>query len=342
MAVMIPARPGSVLVTGGAGYIGTNVMLALLAAGWPVLVLDDFSTGRRRAVHRLCTVVTGNVADTALVRRLLAVHDVVGVIHLAASIVVPESVRRPLAYYANNTIASHALLEACVEHGVPAFIFSSTAAVYGMPERSPVDETMPPRPLNPYGSSKLMVEQMLADVDRACDLPHVILRYFNVAGADPQLRAGQNARNSTHLIKVACETALGLRPAMTIFGEDYPTPDGTCVRDFVHVSDLAAAHVAALDHLLRGGASITLNCGYGRGYSVREVIAAVERAAGVHVPVKSGPRRAGDSPSIVAAADRIRVTLAWQPRYADLDTIVRHALAWERLQLTTNAVPQPA
>ena len=327
----VRGRPGSIVVTGGAGYIGSHVALALLGAGWPVVILDDLSTGRLRPMHDLCQVVIGDVGDRGLVRAVLEAHDVIGVVHMAGSIVVPESVRRPLGYYGNNTIASHSLIRACVEHGIGAFVFSSTAAVYGQVEVSPVPEDAPTRPASPYGASKLMVEQMLRDAGHACDLPYAVLRYFNVAGADPLFRCGQNPGGSTHLLKVACEVALGERPALPVYGTDWPTRDGTCVRDFIHVSDLAAAHALALDYLLAGGRSTTLNCGYGRGYSVREVVAAVGRVAGRPLPTADSPRRPGDAGDVVAANERLRATLGWEPRHAEIDTVVRHALAWERL-----------
>jgi UDP-glucose 4-epimerase len=335
-----PARPGSILVTGGAGYIGSHVVLALLAAGWPVVVLDNLTTGGLRGLHGQCTVAIGEAGDRGLVRRLLTEHDVAGVVHLAGSIVVPDSVRRPLGYYANNTLVSHSLIQACVEHGFGAFVFSSTAAVYGAVGRSPVDEEAPARPCSPFGTSKLMVEQMLRDAGEAYDLPHAILRYFNVGGADPLGRCGQGRAGgggdgggpggATHLLKVACEAALGRRPFLPVFGTDWPTRDGTCVRDFVHVSDLASAHAAALDHLFGGGESVTLNCGCGRGHSVREVAAAVGRVSGRTLDLAPAPRRAGDPPEVVACPERMRRTLGWRPRHLDLDTIVGHALAWER------------
>jgi UDP-glucose 4-epimerase len=281
--------------------------------------------------------VVGDVGDATLVRGVLERYRVTAVVHLAASIIAPDSLRRPLAYYRNNTAASFVLLEACAEHGTAAFVFSSTAAVYGNPPASPVDETAPTSPINPYGASKLMVERALADVGRATGFPYLALRYFNVAGADPDLRAGQAPGGASHLIRVACDTALGRRDRIPVYGTDYPTRDGTCVRDFVHVSDLAAAHVAALDHLLAGRPSAVLNCGYGRGFSVREVIAAVERASGRRLRVELAPRRAGDATEVVADNRRLRELLAWRPHLADLDLIVRHALAWERQLLPAAA-----
>ncbi|MCS7268764.1 MAG: UDP-glucose 4-epimerase GalE [Geminicoccaceae bacterium] len=323
-------RAGSVLVTGGAGYVGAHVVLALREAGWPVVVLDDLSTGRLLPLHRDCSVVLGGVGDRDLVRETLARYDVQAVVHLAASILVPESVRHPLAYYRNDVAVGLALLEACVAHGVAAFVFSSTAAVYGVPERSPVDEEAPTRPINPYGWSKLMFERVLRDAAAAHDLPFVILRYFNVAGADPELRAGPLPDGPTHLVRVALEAALGLRPFVPVFGVDYPTRDGTCVRDYVHVSDVATAHRLALDYLLGGGAGAVLNCGYSRGHTVREVVAAVERVTGRSVPTRVAPRRPGDPPEVVADARRIRDVLGWEPRWTELDAMVAHAFAWMR------------
>jgi len=323
-------RP-TVLVTGGAGYIGSHVVLALLDAGWPVVVLDDLSTGRRETLAgRDVRLVVGDVGDGELLRDLLAGQRIRAVVHLAGAIRVPESIRKPLLYSRKNTVNSVALIEACVAADVAAFVFSSTAAVYGTPERNPVTEDAPTRPLSPYGRTKLMVEHMLADVDAAHRLPYVALRYFNVAGADPAGRAGPAAQNATSLLKVACELAVGHRSKMTIFGDDYPTPDGTCIRDFVHVSDLASAHVHALDYLLGGGASRVLNCGYGRGYSVREVVDTVRRLHGRPFAVEHGARRPGDAAEVVAGADLIREVLRWQPRYADLERIVADALAFEQ------------
>ena len=321
---------GSVLVAGGAGYLGSHVVLALAEAGWPVAVIDDLSPGRRAAVPDGVPLVRGDIADRRLVGDALRRFDVTAVLHFAGSIVVPDSVRRPLDYYANNTLASHALLRACVDAGVRAVVFSSTAAVYGEPDAVPVDEDAPTRPVNPYGRSKLMTEWMLRDVDAAHGLRHVTLRYFNVAGADPRARTGLATPGATHLVKVACEVALGRRPALQVFGTDYPTPDGTCVRDYIHVTDLAVAHVEALRHLLAGGPSLTLNCGYGRGFSVREVVAAVERRIGRPLAVEFAPRRPGDATQVIAATDRIAGQLGWRPALDDLDTIIAHALAWER------------
>jgi UDP-glucose 4-epimerase len=326
----------TVLVTGGAGYIGSHMVLALLEAGERVVVLDNLSTGFGWAVPAGAPLVTGETGDEALVARIIAEHEVDAVIHFAASIVVPDSVSDPLGYYRNNTANSRALMECAVKGGVRRFIFSSTAAVYGNPERVPVAEDAPTVPMSPYGSSKLMTEIMLRDAGRAHGLGHVILRYFNVAGADPQLRTGQSTRVATHLIKVAAETALGLRPKMDVFGTDYPTPDGTCIRDYIHVSDLVRAHSDALRHLRAGGASLTLNCGYGHGFSVLEVIDAVKRVSGVDFRVDVAPPRPGDPAQVVAAADRARTLLGWQPRLDDLSTIVAHALAWQKKLINRN------
>ncbi|MFL9825367.1 UDP-glucose 4-epimerase GalE [Rhodoplanes sp. SY1] len=320
----------SVLVTGGAGYIGSHMVHALVDAGERVVVLDNFSTGFRAAVPEAATVVTGDTGDAALVSRLIAEHGVESIIHFAASIVVPESVAEPLKYYRNNTANTRSMIQCAVDGGVRHFIFSSTAAVYGNPAQVPVAEDATLAPMSPYGSSKLMSEIMLRDATLAHGLGHVILRYFNVAGADPQMRTGQSTKNATHLIKVAVETALGLREKIDVFGTDYPTPDGTCVRDYIHVSDLVAAHADALRHLRAGGPSETLNCGYGRGFSVLDVIETVKKVAGVDFRVDRAPRRPGDPAVIVAASDRAREILDWQPRHDDLKTIVRHALDWQR------------
>jgi UDP-glucose 4-epimerase len=319
----------TILVTGGAGYIGSHVVRQLREAGESVVVLDDLSTGFREAVLD-ATLVVGQVGDEALVERVLAEHAVGTVMHFAARTIVPESVADPLRYYGNNTAQTRSLLERCVKAGVRHFVFSSTAAVYGIPGDGRVREDSPTQPINPYGSSKLMSEWMLRDLDAIGALRHVVLRYFNVAGSDPQARIGQSTKNATLLFKVACEVALGRRAQLSVFGSDYPTPDGTGVRDYIHVEDLAAAHLQALHYLRRGGASTTLNCGYGHGYSVREVIAAVERAHGAPLAVVEQPRRAGDPPSLVADASRAGEVLGWSPRYDDIDVIARTALAWER------------
>jgi UDP-glucose 4-epimerase len=320
----------AVLVTGGAGYIGSHMVHALLDAGERVVVLDNLSTGFDWAVAAAAPLVVGSSGDQALVGKIIRDHDVDTIIHFAASIVVPDSVRDPLGYYRNNTVNSRALIECAIEHGVRHFIFSSTAAVYGNPVEIPVREEAPTVPISPYGWSKLMTEIMLRDASHAHGLSHVILRYFNVAGADPQGRTGQSTAGATHLIKVAVETALGLREELNVFGTDYPTPDGTCIRDYIHVSDLVLAHRAALRALRSGAPSTTLNCGYGHGYSVREVIDTVKRVSGVDFTVNHAPRREGDAAMVVADTAQIRQTLAWQPQYDDLATIVRDALAWER------------
>ena len=320
-----------VLVTGGAGYIGSHAVLALRDAGWSVAVIDDLSNGTREVVPGDVPFFEGSVADRALVGRILAERTIGAVMHFAGSIVVPESVEKPLDYYANNTLASHALLTGAVAAGVKHFLFSSTAAVYGAPERVPIEEGDPKLPINPYGASKLMTERMLEDASAAHPLNYGALRYFNVAGADPQGRAGQSGKGSTHLIKVAVEAAVGKRDHVDVFGTDYPTSDGTCIRDYIHVSDLAAAHVAALERLIeRPGGNLVLNCGYGQGLSVLEVLDAVDRANGEPLRRQIGPRRAGDPPQLVAANRALLETLAWRPAYADIDTIVGHALAWER------------
>lgn len=319
----------SVLVTGGAGYIGSHMANELLDAGERVVILDNLSTGLSWAVPQAATFVKGDVSDQGLVEALLRQHEITSIIHFAASIVVPDSVTDPLGYYFNNTVKTRALIESAVRCGVEHFIFSSTAAVYGMTGDAPVSETATLNPMSPYGSSKLMSEIILRDVSNAFPMRHVALRYFNVAGADPKGRTGQSTPRATHLIKVAAETALGKRASMSVFGTDYETPDGTCLRDYIHVTDLVGAHVAALAHLRQGGASDVFNCGYGRGFSVLEVIDAVKRMSGRDFKVDLAPRRPGDPACIVAGSDKIRRTLGWTPRYADLDTIVAHALAWE-------------
>lgn len=319
----------TILVTGGAGYIGSHMVLELLDSGENVVVLDNLSTGFRWAVPANATLVVGDIGDQELVRSIVRKHGVKSIIHFAGSIVVPESVVDPLGYYHNNTVKSRALMEVAVEMGIENFIFSSTAAVYGMPAEIPVREDALPAPMSPYGSSKLMTEIMLADTARAHNFRYVALRYFNVAGADPKGRSGQSTPNATHLIKVACETALGKRPYMEVFGTDYPTADGTCVRDYIHVTDLVRAHVAALRHLRDGGASDVFNCGYSKGFSVLEVIEAVKRTSGADFEVRLSPRRAGDPAAIVAASDKIRMRLGWRPEFDNLETITLQALAWE-------------
>jgi UDP-glucose 4-epimerase len=328
----------TVLVTGGAGYIGSHMVLALLDAGEDVVVLDNLSTGFEWVLPPEVPLVIGDMGDQDLVERTLREHRIEAIAHFAAKIVVPESVADPLGYYLNNTVKSRALIEAAVKGGVKHFIFSSTAAVYGEPTTIPVPEDLPLDPVSPYGRSKLMTEWMLQDTARAHDLRYVILRYFNVAGADPRGRSGQSTANATHLIKVAAQTALGDRPRMEVFGTDYPTKDGSCVRDYIQVSDLADAHVVALKHLRGGGESLTLNCGYGQGYSVLEVIDVVKKVSGVDFPVVLSPRRPGDPAAIVARADRIRAELGWQPRHDNLREIVSQALTWERSLKTRNLV----
>ncbi len=320
-----------VLVTGGAGYIGSHAVLALKDAGRKVAVIDNLSTGFRFAVPDDVPLYQGDIADQDLLARIFAEQGIGAIMHFAGSIIVPESVEQPLAYYHNNTVKSRALLEAAVEGGVKHFIFSSTAATYGVPEVSPVTEDTPKQPINPYGWSKLMTEQMLADTSSAYPVNHCALRYFNVAGADPQGRTGQSTAGATHLIKVAVEAALGKRESVAVFGTDFDTPDGTGVRDYIHVSDLAAAHVLALDALIeQPKRSLTMNCGYGRGFSVLEVLDAVDRVTNQKIERVMSPRRAGDPASLISDPSRIRATLPWQPQHADLDTIIAHALQWER------------
>ena len=320
----------SVLVTGGAGYIGGHMMLALRDAGENVVVLDDLSTGIRAAVPADVPLVVGDFGDQALVARVIGEHGVTAIAHFAAKIVVPDSVADPLGYYLNNTAKARALLECAVKADIRHFIFSSTAAVYGETDVVPVTEEAVLNPVSPYGRSKLMVEWMLQDTARAHDLRYVVLRYFNVAGADPHGRLGQSTPNATHLIKVAVQAALGRRPHLDVFGTDYPTRDGTCIRDYIQVSDLVDAHLQALNYLRAGGDSLTCNCGYGRGFSVLEVIDVVKKVSGVDFPVRLTSRRAGDPAVIVAGADRIRAKLGWAPRHDDLEGIVHQALEWER------------
>ncbi|MBI1386439.1 MAG: UDP-glucose 4-epimerase GalE [Rhizobiales bacterium] len=321
-----------VLVTGGAGYIASHMTLALLDAGEEVVVLDDLSTGVRANVPEdRVRLVVGDVGDEPLVSHIVKEHAIDAVLHFAGSVVVPDSLRDPLGYYRNNTCNTRSLAAAAIAAGVRHMVFSSTAAVYGLPTApGPVNESTPAAPISPYGTSKLMSEMMLRDAASAHDFSFIALRYFNVAGADPLGRTGQSTPNATHLLKVACEAALGRRPGLQVFGTDYPTRDGTGVRDYIHVTDLVSAHLAALDHLRAGGASDIMNCGYGRGFSVLEVLDAVRRVAGRDLTVEYGPRRAGDPVELVADASRIRDRLAWRSRLDDLDTIVAHALAWEQ------------
>jgi UDP-glucose 4-epimerase len=325
-----------ILVTGGAGYIGSHVVLQLVAAGEDVVVLDDLSTGFADAVIG-AELVIGNVGDTTRVKRLLRERSVDTVMHFAARTIVPESVADPLRYYGNNTCATRNLLACCAQAGVRHIVFSSTAAVYGMPPGGRAREDTAPAPINPYGSSKLMSEWMLRDLAIAGGPSYVALRYFNVAGSDPECRIGQSTAQATLLTKVACEVAVGRREHVLIFGTDYDTADGTCVRDYIHVDDLARAHLDALRYLRAGGAPVTLNCGYGHGYSVREVLAAVARANGAPIATVEHARRPGDPPVLIADAGRIRDVLGWRPRCDDLDFIVSTALAWER---TLAAGPQ--
>jgi UDP-glucose 4-epimerase len=319
----------TVLVTGGAGYIGSHMVYALVEAGEPVVVIDNLSTGFATSVPPGVPLLVGDAGDEALVSGAIAEHGVESVIHFAGSVVVPDSMRDPLGYYRNNTMTTRSLLNAVVKCGVERFIFSSTAAVYGNPDQVPVPETAPTRPLSPYGSSKLMTEIMLHDVAMAHGMSYVVLRYFNVAGADPHARIGLATVGATHLLKIAVEAATGQRAKIDVYGTDYPTPDGSCIRDFIHVSDLAQAHRAALSYLRGGGKSVTLNCGYGRGYSVLETIEAVRSVSGRHFAVQYAARRPGDIMTMVADTRRIRSALEWTPQYDDLATIATHALAWE-------------
>jgi UDP-glucose 4-epimerase len=319
----------SVLVTGGAGYIGSHVVRQLVARGERVVVLDNLSTGFRSAVLD-APLVLGDTADSERVMQVIGEYRVDTVLHFAAHTIVPESVADPLKYYRNNTCATRNLLDCCQRAGVRRFVFSSTAAVYGIPADGLAREDSPTQPINPYGTSKLMSEWMLRDLAAASSMRYVVLRYFNVAGSDPGGRIGHTSPQATLLVKVACQQAVGVRPSISIFGTDYPTPDGTGVRDYIHVEDLADAHLCALDYLQDGGESTTFNCGYGHGYSVREVLATVERVHGAPLVVVEGPRRAGDPPSLVAHADRVRSILGWTPRYDDLEVIVRTQLDWER------------
>ena len=326
--------PKGILVTGGAGYIGSHVVRQLGEQGHRLVILDNLSTGFKESVLH-GELVVGNTGDRELVTKILREHNIKAVIHFAAHIVVPESVSDPLKYYGNNTCNTRNLLQCCAETGVEHFIFSSTAAVYGIPKVSHANEEVPLAPINPYGTSKLMSEWMLRDLAAVNKMRYIILRYFNVAGADPETRIGQSTRDATHLIKVASEAAAGIRDHVAIFGTDYPTPDGTCIRDYIHVEDLADAHIKALGYLQNNGVSTILNCGYGHGYSVRQVLEAVERVSGKSLDIREEPRRAGDPPELVADAARIRKTLGWKPRYNDLDFIVKTALAWEKkLKLT--------
>ena len=326
----------AVLITGGAGYIGSHMVLNQTDAGEKVVVLDNLTTGFDWAIDGRAIFESGNAGDIDLVRRLIDKHEITEIVHFAGSIVVPESVVDPLKYYANNTATSRNLIEAAVKSGVKHFIFSSTAAVYGMTGLAPVVETTPLHPMSPYGRSKLMTEWMLEDVATAHPMTYGVLRYFNVAGADPQKRSGQSTPQATHLIKVACQTALGQREKMDIFGTDYDTPDGTCVRDYIHVTDLIAAHALLLKHLRNGGESTTLNCAYGQGYSVRQVVDTVRRVSGIDIRADEGPRRLGDPASITATGEKVRSLLGWVPQHDDLTEIVESAYAWERHLMLRN------
>ncbi|GAA0569472.1 UDP-glucose 4-epimerase GalE [Rhizomicrobium electricum] len=320
----------NVLVTGGAGFIGSHMTYALLDRGDEVTVLDNLATGVRSLVAQQADFIEGDVADAGLVRDILRGRKIDAVIHFAGSVVVPESVADPLKYYGNNTAATRDLLEACIAERIGRFVFSSTAAVYGMPDETIVTEETPTAPINPYGRSKLMTEWMLRDIAKAHPFRFVALRYFNVAGADPAGRTGQSTPRATHLIKRACQAALGRAPALDIFGTDFSTPDGTGVRDYIHISDLIAAHLKALDALANGAESDVYNCGYGRGLSVREIVQAVERVAGIKVPTREGPRRPGDPAMLVADSGKLKRTLGWTPQHGDIDEIVKSAFEWER------------
>ena len=325
-----------VLVTGGAGYIGSHAVLALRDAGRRVAVIDDLSNGSRAVVPDGVPFFQGSIAERVLLDSIIDELGIGAIMHFAGSIVVSESVEKPLKYYANNTLASHSLISAAVDAGVEHILFSSTAAVYGAPEHVPILEEDPKLPINPYGASKLMTERMLEDASAACSFNYGALRYFNVAGADPQGRAGQIGKGSTHLVKVAVEAALGKRDHVAVYGDDYPTSDGTCIRDYIHVSDLAAAHVAALDWLIgHPGENLVINCGYGKGLSVLEVLDAVDRASGTAVKRVIESRRAGDPPALIAANEKLLGALDWRPAYADIDRIVGDALAWEKKLLAS-------
>jgi UDP-glucose 4-epimerase len=332
----------TVLVTGGAGYIGGHMVLALLDAGEEVVVLDDLSTGFRWAVPEAAKFIIGDVGDAALVDDILASHKIDAIAHFAAKIVVPESTAEPLHYYLDNTVKARTLIDCGVRGKIKHFIFSSTAAVYGEPPVSEVDETVPLAPINPYGRSKLMAEWMLEDAAKAHDLKFAILRYFNVAGADPDRRLGQSTPHATHLIKVAVQAALGIRSGLEVFGTNYPTADGSCIRDYIQVSDLVAAHLMALAYLRKGGESLTCNCGYGRGVSVLEVVDAVKQVSGADFKVWISGRRPGDPASLVAGTKRIRAVLGWTPKYDDLPTIISQALEWERRLHYKSVTGQPA
>jgi len=328
---MSTSASATILVTGGAGYIGSHAVLALDAAGYRVIVIDNLSTGFRWAVPAHIEFHQGDIADRGLIDTIMTRNTIGAVMHFAGSIIVPESVADPLKYYRNNTANSRDLIEAAVAHNIGCFVFSSTAAVYGEPDVVPIDESTPPHPINPYGASKLMTEWMLRDTASAHPFRYVALRYFNVAGADPAGRAGQSTAGATHLLKIASEVIAGRREGIAVFGTDYPTSDGTAVRDYIHVSDLAEAHVRALDYLLAGGAPLVANCGYGIGFSVTEVLDAVEEVAGASVNRRLADRRPGDPPALVADSRLVRERLGWTPRHADLRQIIEHAIAWEEV-----------
>ncbi|MSO54747.1 MAG: UDP-glucose 4-epimerase GalE [Rhodospirillales bacterium] len=330
---MTPSKTGdrsTVLVVGGAGYVGSHTVWALHDAGIRVVVLDDLSTGERRLLPPKVPLIVGKAGDRSVVRRVLADHACDAVMHFAASILAGESVTDPAPYFANNTGSTLGLLAACADAGIGLLVYSSTAAVYGEPVAQPISEDAPLVPINPYGQTKLAGEWMIRDTARLSGLRYVALRYFNVAGADPQGRTGPVVKNPTHLVRRACQAAVWTLPGLEVYGTDYPTPDGTCIRDYVHASDIADAHVAALRHLRAGGESVALNCGYGRGASVREVVTAMETEAGIRLKVRDAPRRPGDPSQLVADARRIRSVLGWTPRFDDLNQIVRTGLAWER------------
>jgi UDP-glucose 4-epimerase len=323
----------SVLITGAAGYIGSHATLAFVEAGYEVIALDNLTTGFRESIPIEIPFYPINVNNVSAVAEILEQYNVLSVVHFAGSLVVPESIKKPLLYYDNNTCASRSLIQTCVDYGVQNFIFSSTCQTYGIPDKIPVSEHAETKPINPYGRSKLMTEWLIEDTAAAHGLRYVSLRYFNVAGADPQGRSGQSTPNATLLIKVACEAAVGLRDHVIVFGEDYGTPDGTCIRDYVHVSDLVEAHVSALKYLESGGQNEILNCGYGHGYSVREVLEKMQHVANKKIKVCNGPRRIGDPPILIANSDKIRALLNWNPKYDNLTYIVETALSWERSKL---------
>ncbi|RTZ61462.1 MAG: UDP-glucose 4-epimerase GalE [Gammaproteobacteria bacterium] len=327
----------NVLVTGGAGYIGSHTSRQLIDAGYNVTVLDNLYSGHRWAIPDSATFVEGDIRDHDLVKNTLAERNIGSVVNFAGYIVVPESVENPIEYYYNNTVGAHNVMRCCEETGVDKFLFSSSAAVYGIPEELPAAETSPVAPINPYGMSKLMTEYMLSDLGATGRMNYIALRYFNVAGASLDGKLGQSTPEATHLIKVACEVATGKRDAITVFGDDYPTPDGSCIRDYIHVEDLARAHVLGLDYLMNGGKSQVLNCGYGHGYSVKEVLDTFQQANAIEINIKQGPRRAGDPPELIANADKIRKVLQWHPQHNDLGLICKTALEWEKKYLAMNS-----